>query len=170
MTGRVQIETLLTGVPGLDAVLGGGLPELSFNLIAGAPGAGKTMLAHQFMFYNANAGRKAVYFTIFGEPAVKMLRYQQQFEFFDPAKINGVIRFVHLGEDMIAGGLMRVVERIRSEIESGDARIVIVDSFRSVVRVAHADSDEKMGLEQFVQTLALMLTTYEATTFLVGEY
>jgi circadian clock protein KaiC len=40
MTERVVIRQLRTGVPGLDDVLGGGLPELSFNLIAGAPGAG----------------------------------------------------------------------------------------------------------------------------------
>jgi circadian clock protein KaiC len=31
-------------------VLGGGLPEFSFNLIAGQPGCGKTTLAHQIMF------------------------------------------------------------------------------------------------------------------------
>ena len=45
MTDRVAIRRLATGVPGLDQILGGGLPEFSFNLIAGAPGAGKTTLA-----------------------------------------------------------------------------------------------------------------------------
>jgi circadian clock protein KaiC len=170
MTNRVQIRKLMTGIPGLDEVLGGGLPELSFNLVAGAPGAGKTMLAHQFMFHNASAERKAIYFTIFGEPSVKMLRYQQQFEFFDHSKVSAVIRFVHLGEDMIEGGLTRVLERIRKEIQADDARIVIVDSFRSVVRVASAGDGDEMGLERFVQLLALLLTTCEATTFLVGEY
>jgi len=42
MTDRVAIRKLPTGVPGLDEILGGGLPEFSFNLIAGAPGSGKT--------------------------------------------------------------------------------------------------------------------------------
>jgi circadian clock protein KaiC len=42
---RVSITTLSTGVPGLDEVLGGGIPEYSFNLIAGAPGTGKTTLS-----------------------------------------------------------------------------------------------------------------------------
>lgn len=46
MTDRVAIRRLPTGMPGLDQILGGGLPEFSFNLIAGAPGAGKTTLAH----------------------------------------------------------------------------------------------------------------------------
>ena len=35
-----SIRSLTTGVPGLDTVLGGGLPEYSFNLLAGGPGAG----------------------------------------------------------------------------------------------------------------------------------
>ena len=39
MADRVAIRQLQTGVPGLDQILGGGLPEFSFNLIAGTPGA-----------------------------------------------------------------------------------------------------------------------------------
>jgi len=37
-TPRVTIARLPTGVPGLDEVLGGGLPDYSFTVIAGAPG------------------------------------------------------------------------------------------------------------------------------------
>ena len=85
---RVAIKQLPTGVPGLDAVLGGGIPEYSFNLIAGEPGGGKTTLAHQLVFANATPERPALYFTVLGEPAVKMLRYQQQNSFFDPDRIG----------------------------------------------------------------------------------
>jgi circadian clock protein KaiC len=47
---KATINRLKTGVPGLDQILGGGLPEFSFNLISGTPGSGKTTLAHQIMF------------------------------------------------------------------------------------------------------------------------
>src|SRR5690349_23813632 len=90
---RVEIRQLPTGVPGLDEILGGGLPEYSFNILAGAPGGGKTTLAHQMIFANATAERPALYFTALGEPALKMLRYQQQFSFFDPAKLKTAVRF-----------------------------------------------------------------------------
>ena len=82
---KAPITMLATGVPGLDDVLGGGLPELSFNLIVGAPGTGKTTLAHQLMFANASPERPGLYLTVVGEPPLKMLRYQQTFAFFDPA-------------------------------------------------------------------------------------
>ena len=58
--GRVTIRKLRTGVPGLDEILCGGLPEFSFNIIAGAPGSGKTTLAHQIMFANATPERPAL--------------------------------------------------------------------------------------------------------------
>src|SRR6186713_2014870 len=95
---RAKINRLLTGVPGLDEILGGGLPEYSFNIIAGAPGSGKTTLAHQLMFANASPQTPALYFTVLGEPAIKMLRYQQQFRFFDQSKLDGAIRFVNLSQ------------------------------------------------------------------------
>src|SRR5436305_13718578 len=85
---KVTINKLPTGVPGLDEILGGGLPEFSFNVVAGAPGCGKTTLAHQFLFRNATPERSALYFTILGEPALKMLRYQQQYTFFAASKFN----------------------------------------------------------------------------------
>ena len=95
MPDRVVIRRLRTGLPGLDEVLGGGLPEFSFNLIAGTPGAGKTTLAQQIMFALASQQRPAIYFTVVGEPPLKMLRYQQQFTFFDVARVNESIRFVN---------------------------------------------------------------------------
>jgi circadian clock protein KaiC len=167
--GRVSIGTLKTGVPGLDLILGGGLPEYSFNLIAGEPGSGKTTLAHQIMFANAAAEGPALYFTVLGEPAIKMLRYQQQFDFFDSDKVGTEIRFVNLSERVMQGNLQEVLNEIFHEVERTAPRIVIVDSFRTVIRAAGSDHPE-FALQDFLQRLALFLTSWQATTFLVGEY
>jgi len=170
----VPIHQLPTGVPGLDEILGGGLPEYSFNIIAGAPGCGKTTLAHQIMFANANPQTPAIYFTVLGEPAIKMLRYQQQFRFFDHAKMDGSIRFVNLSQFVLEKDLGAVLDEIIKEVEAVDARIVVVDSFRTVVRKAQSQSATgitgEMELQGFVQRLALHLTSWQATTFLIGEY
>ena len=66
MTPKVDIKRLITGVPGLDDVLGGRLPELSFNLLAGQPGSGKTTLAHQMMVTMATPDRTALFLTVLG--------------------------------------------------------------------------------------------------------
>jgi len=192
---RVKIRLIPTGVEGLDEILLGGIPEYSFNLIAGAPGGGKTTLAHQFAFANATPEAPALYFTVLGEPAIKMLRYQQQFSFFDHAKLrpdghptgetgrpngapngapkggpNGAaIRFVNLSQVVVGNDLGAVLDAIIKEVEASSPSIVIVDSFRTMVREAQGSASEA-DLQSFVQRLALHLTSWQATTFLIGEY
>jgi len=168
-TKRVKINQLPSGVPGLDEIVGGGFPEFSFNIIAGAPGCGKTTLAHQFVFKNATEERPALYFTVLGEPALKMLRYQQQYTFFDPTKLNTSVRFVNLSQELIDHGLQGVLEEITRQVQATNAGIVVVDSFRTVLRREYRDGRE-VEVQSFVQELALLLTSWEATTFLIGEY
>src|ERR671913_1264319 len=127
--GKVDIARLPTGVPRLDDVLGGGVPEYSFNLVAGDPGSGKTTLVHQIIFANATEERPAVYFTILGEPALKMLRYQQQFTFFDMEKVNKAIHFINLTQQSMERDLTKVLKSIVDGVEKLNPAIVIVDSF-----------------------------------------
>src|SRR5688572_25796697 len=166
-----RLERLATGVPGLDAVLGGGLPEYSFNLIAGAPGTGKTTLAQQIAFTNGTPARPAIYFTVLGEPTIKMLRYQRQFGFFRPELVGTAVRFVNLSEEALHGDLSEALDRIAREVESTAPGIVIVDSFRTLGQIGAPHSSRAgataLGLEHFVQRLALHLTTWEVTSFLI---
>ncbi|QDH71120.1 ATPase domain-containing protein [Marilutibacter alkalisoli] len=170
MTTKVTINRLATGVPGLDEVLSGGLPEFSFNLIAGPPGCGKTTLAHQMMFALATKERPALYFTVLGEPPLKMLRYQQQFEFFDSEAINHSIHFINLSDDASAGDLDQVLRRMVAEVEAHRPALVFVDSFRSVVHASRGEGQPHNNLQQFVQQLGMLMTSWQATTFLIGEY
>ena len=170
MSKKVAIHRLPTGVPGLDNLLGGGLPEFSFNLIAGTPGSGKTTLAQQIMFSLANPENRALFFTVLGEPALKMLRYQQQFAFFDHDKINESIRFVNLSADLMQGNFSKVLSRITEEVKGFDPSLVFVDSFRSVVQSAEQMKQGASELQGFVQKLGMEMTSWQATTFLIGEY
>ena len=170
MSEKVSIRRLKTGVPGLDHLLGGGLPEFSFNLIAGTPGSGKTTLAHQIMFSLANPNNRAIFFTVLGEPPLKMLRYQQQFPFFDFNKINDSIRFINLSADLGEGDFDRISTRIAEEVRDFSPSLVFVDSFRSVVQSAKKMELGAIDLQNFVQQLGMQMTSWQATTFLLGEY
>jgi len=166
---KVKIRQLPTGVRGLDEIMGGGLPEFSFNIIAGAPGCGKTTLAHQIIFANATPQKPALYFTVLGEPAIKMLRYQQQYSFFEPAKLGQAVRFINLSDLVLEKDLGGVLEEITREVQASNPSIVVVDSFRTVARKA-LGAEGEMEMQSFVQRLALLLTSWQATTFLIGEY
>ena len=166
---KVRIHRIPTGVRGLDDILGGGIPEFSFNVIAGAPGCGKTTLAHQIVFANATAKKTALYFTVLGEPALKMLRYQQQFAFFDEGKLGKAVRFINLAEEVLEKDLDGVFAAIVKQIAAVAPSFVVIDSIRTVVRKATGDAGD-LQMQAFIQRLAQFLTSWEATTFLVGEY
>ena len=170
MSRKVKINRLLSGVPGLDQILGGGLPEFSFNLIAGPPGSGKTTLAHQMMFALATAERPALYFTVLGEPPLKMLRYQQQFDFFDSKLVNHSVRFANVSEETLKAGLQAVLQRIVTEVEEHHPGLVFVDSFRSLISVGKREDSSDAGAQHFLQQLGMVMTSWEATTFLIGDY
>lgn len=52
------------GIPGLDAILRGGLPRNRIFLIDGVPGTGKTTLALQFLLEGRGQGERGLYVTL----------------------------------------------------------------------------------------------------------
>src|SRR6185436_5865119 len=67
MNEQVADETgarILTGVPGLDNVLCGGLDPDRLYLLEGEPGTGKTTIALQFLLEGAARGEKGLYITL----------------------------------------------------------------------------------------------------------
>ena len=170
MTDHINLPLLSTGVPGLDTILGGGLPELSFNIVGGAPGSGKTTLAQQMMFHMAGPGRKALFFTAMGEPPLKMLRYQQQFGFFDVDKVDDSVVFVSLAPSVEAGSYDLVLAQILEQVQQHAPALVFIDSFRSFIQGARGDQQEIAALQSFVQKLAMHMAAWNTTSFLIGEY
>ena len=170
MSNKANIKRLVTGIPGLDSLVGGGIPEFSFNLISGAPGCGKTTLAHQLMFGLTSTKSRSLFFTVLGEPSLKMLRYQQQFSFFDFEKARESIRFVNLADDILDGDYDRVLARILAEVKAYSPSFVFVDSFRSIVQAADYKDKGPTDLQHFVQRLSMQMTNWQATSFLIGEY
>ncbi len=58
------ITRIKTFVPGLDKLIQGGFPKSHVILIAGTPGAGKSILCSQILYYNALDGKKCLYLNL----------------------------------------------------------------------------------------------------------
>jgi circadian clock protein KaiC len=83
--------------------------------------------------------------------------------------LNNAVRFVNLSQDLVERGLEGVLGEISKQVEAVNPSIVVVDSFRTVLR-SEMHEGKDMAVQTFVQQLALLLTSWEATTFLIGEY
>ena len=66
-------------------------------------------------------------------------------------------------------GLKGVLDEIAKQVQASSPGIVVVDSFRTVLR-SEQHGGVHLEVQTFVQQLALFLTSWEATTFLIGEY
>ena len=64
-----------------------------------------------------------------------------------------------------------MLERIVAEVARAKPGIVVVDSFRTFLgRPDEPTRGGAMSINHFIQRLALHLTTWEVTSFLIGEY
>lgn len=165
---KVEIQLIPTGVPNLDVVLGGGIPAYSINVIAGAPGAGKSTLAQQIIFHNATAERRALHFAVLSEPLLKMVRYQQQFDFFDPDMLNTAVFLFDIGSIAVEKGLRSILETIRSKIAEVRPSFLVIDSIKALQEISSRDG--RYTSRAFLHDLSTLLAGAECTSFLVGEY
>ena len=70
---QVSNERVSTGVPAMDAMLGGGLFRGSSILVSGTAGTGKTSIAASFAHASSRAGERCVYFA-FEESPTQIVR------------------------------------------------------------------------------------------------
>jgi len=155
-----------TSDPALDKILGGGIPEQSVVVIAGEPGAGKTVLTLQMLFHAARQGKKCLYFTTLSEPAIKVIRYMQLFDFFDVELLEKQVILVDLGETL-RKGVEHTLQEIQARVELHEPGMVAIDSFRAIGDLLRGSQGTQ---RPFIYDLAVQTSSWGATTLLVGEY
>ena len=158
-------EHLSSGHPRLDGLLGGGLPANAINVLIGLPGAGKTILAQQYVFANATPDRPALYLSTVSEPLEKIIRYGQSLEFFSAQAVGRAVFYEDLGTNLNERGLMAVSERIGELIRERKPGIIVIDSFKALS--AYADASD---FRRFLHELAGRLSAFPTNCFWVGEY
>jgi len=159
-------ERISSGSQRLDAVLGGGLPLNGITLLIGKPGAGKTILAQQYVFHNATADRPALYLSTVSEPLEKILRYGQSLEFFDTSALGTSVVYDDLALMLNDGGLPRVLDRITELLKQRRPALIVIDSFKAL-QVYATDAE---AFRRFLHDLAGRLSALPITSFWVGEY
>jgi circadian clock protein KaiC len=160
------LERLPTGSAAFDRILGGGLPVRSLSVVAGEPGAGKTLFALQVLFHLARQGKKGLYFTTLSEPSLKLIQYMQQFAFFDERLIGKELVLSDLGSVIRGRDADAALEAITSRVEQEEPAIVVIDSFKAMRDIL----GDAPSIRTFVYDLAVHTAGWGAATLFVGEY
>jgi circadian clock protein KaiC len=163
MSGRRRVST---GNPQADEILGGGFPQNSINILMGQPGTGKSLFAEQLVFRNAGDDRPILYLTTLSEPLAKMVSYLQHFTFFDEQKLGHAVVYEDIGAALLETGIRALLTHVQQAIEASAPKIIVIDSFKAL----HDLSPSPGELRRMLYELAGLLTAFETTVLLVGEY
>ena len=152
---------LTTGTSGLDTLMNGGIPALSTSVLAGPSGAGKTILALQFVAAGLEQGEACVYVS-FQESEERLRAKARHFgwEFGGPAARDRLV-IVHVQPPEI--GLDAVAARIWDAVASVGARRVVIDSISELERAG----DDRIA--HYLWALVAGLLREGATVILTSE-
>jgi circadian clock protein KaiC len=159
-------DKIPTGCPGLDEILSGGIPANTISVIMGAPGTGKTILAEQIAFANASAGAPALYLTTMSEPLEKFITHGQNYDFFDESQVGVSVLYEDLGLMLRQQGIEKLPEIITELLATHRPKLVFIDSFKALNELIASPMDRR----NVIFDLASVLSAYQCTSFLIGEY
>jgi circadian clock protein KaiC len=144
-------EMLSSGVPGLDALLGGGIQRGTGTLIAGPPGTGKSTLGALFASAAAARGERAALFLFDENPATLLLRARGLGMPLDEPIDRGLIAIRQVDPAELAPG--EFANTVLTEARKPGTTVVVIDSLNGYL---HAMPEEKFIIAQLHELLTCL--------------
>ena len=160
----VARERHASGVEALDALFGGGIEEGTSTLVTGAAGTGKSTLAAQFVHAALERGEAAAMF-VFEESLETLLSRCDALGLGLRGHLAGERLFIERVEpaELSPGEFMH---RVRSRVENGGARIVVIDSLNGYLQ---AMPDERFLIIQLHELLSYLASRGVATLLVSAQ-
>lgn len=165
---QTQSRTIPTFDLKLDSILDGGFPRESLNILAGGPGAGKSIFAHHLLFHylQVHPASTVLYLTTLSEPPAKLIRYMREFSFFKTEQFQSQFQLEDIGQVVRDGDLTAIGEAIQKHVQQSAPDLLVIDSFKAIRDL----TDQLDAFRKFVYQTAVRLYSERCTTFFVGEY
>ena len=159
-------DKVLTGISGLDKILGGGFNRGDTVLVAGQPGAGKTTLGFQFLYSGATKYEENGVYVTFVESVDKLKRDALRLGWdFGKLMKEKKICFLDLIQAIGEKGVEANFSVMMSEIELVGAKRVVIDSLSAMTTYIETKADART----FIGVLNRFLEKAGCTSILLVE-
>ncbi len=162
----VSGERVETGVPGLDAVTGGGFQRGTSILYAGGSGTGKTLLGLQFLIDGAKKGEPGVILTFEGQLKSNALCFGWNLE---ELERKGLFRIIQARLDDL--DVNHYAQLLSQAVEELGARRVLLDgicSFKSIFTRPLQLREHVQGLSDYLKSKGVTTVFTTDTQALLG--
>jgi len=165
-----NIGRVSTGISGLDAMIEGGFLPGRAVLIAGGPGAGKTVACGQFLHYGITQNERGIFVSL-DENRERFYHEMSRFGWeFEQSEREGMFRFLDASpradlEEDNHHSLSQIINSLSRLIQDLGAKRVVVDGL-AALGFEFADAvDRRRAFLRLIQTL----TSSNVTSFLTSE-
>jgi KaiC domain protein len=129
------IERVVTGIPGFDEILNGGIPRRNVVLLAGGPGTGKSILGYQYLYNGVKKGEHGILVALEEHP-VQIRIAMSQFGW-DVSKYEEAGEFAIV--DAFTAGIGEAARREKYVVKAPDDFQSLIDVLRTAIREVRAD-------------------------------
>lgn len=157
--------SVMSGVAGLDALLGGGPHRGTCTLLMGPAGSGKSTIAVQYAVASAARGDHAVVFAFDESVATVEARTKGLGIGFKAGTESGCVRLEQIDPAEVSPG--EFVHRVRNAVEQDDAKVVVIDSLNGYM---NAMPDERHLMAQLHELLSYLGGKGVMTIIVVAQH
>ena len=150
----------------MDQLLGGGLPGQSLVVIAGVPGAGKSILAFHMMAEAVRQGGNAMLVTTTHQPVSKLRTQYGYLSFLGPTGALDKMEFFELDTGVQDATLLNLLNNIVGRVQESRVGIAAIDSFRAISDIA----PDRAQVWRFLGTLSDQVVENNCICLILGEY
>lgn len=152
-----------TGVPGLDAVLKGGLLPRAVYIVQGGPGEGKTILANQICYNWAAAGERSLYVTLLAETHHRLLRHLQSMAFMDNRYAGTSVVYESAFDTLRSEGLEGILRYLTRNSKRHKASLIVIDGLFAL----EENASSERAFREFINDLSIYADVVGSTILLL---
>jgi circadian clock protein KaiC len=153
---------LPSGLPELDALMGGGIEEGTSTLIVGGAGTGKSTIAAQFCTAAAGRGQRSVIFAFDESPNTLLSRCRGLNVELERFVEDGTIDIQQVDPAELSPGELAFL--IREAVDTRDVKLVVIDSLNGYLNAM----PEERFLTIQLHELLMFLSQRGVATLLIG--